>query len=79
MLVQGGLSQELAHSPSYSPASVGLGRVLSLKTTRPLEYYGSHILIAALRLNQNKVVASRYGSILVLYSLIVDFGSRRVT
>ena len=42
-LFREGCPKELAHSPSYSPASVGLGRVLSLLTARPLEYYRSDL------------------------------------
>ena len=56
-----GCPRELLHSPSRSKRALNMGRVL-LMTTRPLEYHISQISIAALRLNRNKIAASRYGS-----------------
>ena len=57
------------HSPSYSPASVELGRELSLLIAQPLEYYSSQIRFAAFRLNLYKIVCLE---VAVLYSLVVD-------
>ena len=59
--------RKLAHTPGHSQRALDLGRVLSLLTVRPLEYYSSQICIAALRLNQYKIVMPQ-----VLYFLIVD-------
>ena len=50
-----GFPRELVHSPSYLQLALNLGRVLSLLTVRPSEYYSSQICIAALRIGSSFV------------------------
>ena len=64
-----GCPRELAHSPKYSQLALNLERILSLLPAQPLEYYSSRAYIAALRLNQYKVVCLKAVG---LYPSIVD-------
>ena len=67
------LSQQVLFREGCSQRALDLGRVLSLKTTRPLEYYSSLICCTQTKLKQNCCL-----EVVVLYSLIVDSVTRCV-
>ena len=67
-----GCPQELPLSPRCLQRVLDLRRVISLLIIRPLEYYSGQICIAALRINQYKIVMPRGSSFISLDCRLCD-------